>query len=68
MSGSSPSESVEGASNLDFLFSAGTKFSSIRAVKEKEKYHCPILEIHGNQNYYFTYDCFCQQKIAGRTV
>lgn len=50
MSGSSPSESVEGASNLDFLFSAGTKFSSIRAVKEKEKYHCPILEIHGNQN------------------
>lgn len=31
-------------------------------MKEKEKYHCPVLQIPGKQHYYFTYDCFCQRK------
>lgn len=34
-------------------------------MKKKEKYHCPILEIPGNQTHYFTYDAVRKKLLEG---
>lgn len=34
-------------------------------MKEKEKYHCLILEIPGNQTHYFTYDSVRKKLLEG---
>lgn len=65
MSRSTAWKSTEGALKFWLFISCWEKFFSIKAMKEKEKYHCLIFKIPGNQTHCFTYYSDSKKLLEG---